>query len=100
MTQSNPNLDLWILPLTGDRKPYRLTQSRFNESFGRFSPDGRWIAYMSDESGRPEIYIDGQRNLPVTTKSGRFLQTAARIPNGEVTDENCPIPDWIRNSLP
>lgn len=57
VTQSNPNLDLWILPLTGDRKPYRLTQSRFNESFGRFSPDGRWIAYMSDESGRPEIYI-------------------------------------------
>ena len=55
---TNPNWDLWILPLNGDSKPYPLTQTPFNENFGRFSPDGRWIAYASDESGRYEIYVE------------------------------------------
>jgi Tol biopolymer transport system component len=49
--------DLWILPLTGERKPVPLLQSQFNESQGQFSPDGRWFAYTSDESGRPEVYV-------------------------------------------
>jgi Tol biopolymer transport system component len=57
VTHANPNWDLWILPLKGGRKPYRLTQSRFNEQAGRFSPDGQWIAYVSDESGRYEVYV-------------------------------------------
>jgi Tol biopolymer transport system component len=49
--------DIWILPVGGDRKPYPLVQSSFREWFGEFSPDGRWIAYDSDESGRSEIYL-------------------------------------------
>jgi dipeptidyl aminopeptidase/acylaminoacyl peptidase len=49
--------DLWALPVVGDRTPLPVAQSRFNEGDGRFSPDGRWIAYASDESGRSEIYI-------------------------------------------
>jgi eukaryotic-like serine/threonine-protein kinase len=49
--------DLWILPMFGDRKPYAFLATRFNEGNGVFSPDGRWLAYESDESGRPEIYI-------------------------------------------
>jgi Tol biopolymer transport system component len=49
--------DLWILPLTGDRKPFPFLQTQFNEGQGRFSPDGRWIAYASDESGRSEVYV-------------------------------------------
>jgi eukaryotic-like serine/threonine-protein kinase len=59
--KTNPNWDLWILPLSQDRKPYPLIQSRFNESAGRFSPDGRLVAYVSDESGRPEICIRRSR---------------------------------------
>jgi hypothetical protein len=43
--------------LQDDRKPIPLLRTKFNESSGRFSPDGRWIAYTSDESGRDEIYI-------------------------------------------
>ena len=58
---STPNagaLDLWALPMTGDdRKPFPVVNSRFAEITGRFSPDGRWIAYMSNESGRQEIYV-------------------------------------------
>ncbi|MFN2453128.1 MAG: protein kinase [Pyrinomonadaceae bacterium] len=49
--------DLWVLPLFADAKPYPVLQSEFDERFGRFSPDGRWIAYMSNESGRPEVYV-------------------------------------------
>ena len=40
-----------ILPLTGERKPYVFLQTQFAETFGRFSPDGRWIVYSSDETG-------------------------------------------------
>ena len=43
--------DLWLLPLFGDRKPVRLLGTPFNEWEGSFSPDGRWLAYNSDESG-------------------------------------------------
>ena len=50
-------VDLWVLPLEGDRKPFPFLQTEFNEFNGQFSPDGRWIAYTSDESGRNEIYV-------------------------------------------
>jgi len=46
-----------ILPITGDRKPIPL-QSAFNTRQGRFSPDGRWLAYVSDESGADEVYLE------------------------------------------
>jgi serine/threonine protein kinase len=49
--------DLWVLPLEGDRKPVLLLGTQFNEREGRFSPDMRWIAYTSSESGRPEVYV-------------------------------------------
>jgi Tol biopolymer transport system component len=48
--------DLWVLPLDGGGKPIQLTQTPFNELNARFSPEGHWIAYQSDESGRDEIY--------------------------------------------
>jgi len=49
--------DLWVLPLGGDRKPVPFLRTSFWESRAQFSPDGRWIAYMSDESGRNEVYV-------------------------------------------
>jgi Tol biopolymer transport system component len=79
--------DLWVLPLFGDRpstrsassgstvspvepstgsgrpepaegrKPFPFLQTQFNEAPGQFSPDGRWTAYVSDESGRDEVYV-------------------------------------------
>ena len=49
--------DLWILPTGGDRKPYPYVQSAASEYSGHFSPDGRWIAYSSDESGKYEVYV-------------------------------------------
>jgi Tol biopolymer transport system component len=52
-------VDMLVLPMTGDRKPQTLLQTPFNEGRGRFSPDGRWVVYESDESGHPEIYAVG-----------------------------------------
>ncbi len=49
--------DIWILPLTGDRKPYPFLATDFKESLPRFSPDGKWMLYISDESGKDEAYV-------------------------------------------
>ena len=54
---SPTGLDLWVFPLSGDRKPVPFLNTKFNESAGQFSPDGRWVAYQSDESGRNEVYV-------------------------------------------
>ena len=48
--------DIWAAPTDGG-KPLELIASKFTEAHGRVSPDGRWIAYASDESGRFEIYV-------------------------------------------
>ena len=49
--------DLWLLPMVGDRKPVPFLQTQFNEAHAQFSPEGRWVAYASDESGRAEVYV-------------------------------------------
>jgi Tol biopolymer transport system component len=49
--------DIWILPLFGDRKPFPFLQSEFEEASAEFSPDERFIAYVSNESGRNEVYV-------------------------------------------
>ena len=49
--------DLMAVPAAGGGKPYPVVQTPHSERFGRFSPDGRWIAYTSDESGRLEVYV-------------------------------------------
>lgn len=50
--------DIWILPRGGDQRPYPLLNSTANENLGVFSPDAKWIAYMSDETGRFEVYVE------------------------------------------
>ena len=67
--QSGPatGRDVYVLPLDGRQKPYPFVNSRFEERIAQFSPDGRWVAYQSDESGQPEIYV-----RPFQTASGRW----------------------------
>jgi Tol biopolymer transport system component len=50
------DFDVWVLPLTGDKKAFPIAQSPFNETPATFSPDGRWVTYCSNESGRVEVY--------------------------------------------
>jgi serine/threonine protein kinase/Tol biopolymer transport system component len=56
--ESNPTTgaDIWVLRIS-DRKPQPFLQTPFNESVPRFSPDGHWLAYISNESGRYEVYV-------------------------------------------
>ncbi len=49
--------DLWMVPMSGEHKPTPFLQTEFNETNALFSPDGRWVAYNSDESGTPETYV-------------------------------------------
>lgn len=49
--------DVWALPMTGDRKPFPVLRTAFEEQDAHFSPDGRWMAYQSNESGKSEVYV-------------------------------------------
>ena len=57
--------DLWLLPLTGDKKPVKFLASAADEMHGNFSPDGRLIAYTSNESGRFQVNV---QTLPLSDK--------------------------------
>jgi Tol biopolymer transport system component len=70
------SFDILVLPLTGDVKPIPVAQTDFYESDGRFSPNGQWIAYVSEESGRPEVYVQafpGPGNRVVISAEGGSL---------------------------
>ncbi|HMF92922.1 MAG TPA: hypothetical protein VKE96_01445 [Vicinamibacterales bacterium] len=49
--------DVWALPLDGSGVPVPIAMTRFSERWPQFSPDGRWIAYASDESGVREVHV-------------------------------------------
>jgi hypothetical protein len=51
------HFDLWIISLSGEHKARPLLEGGFNRTFPQISPDGRQLAYTSDESGRPEVYV-------------------------------------------
>ena len=51
------NSDLWVVPMVGEHTPSVFLKTPFNETRGVFSPDGRWVAYESNESGRDEVYV-------------------------------------------
>jgi Tol biopolymer transport system component len=66
--------DLWVLPLAGDRKPFRYLATPAEEMHGNFSPDGHFVAYTSNESGRYEVYVEtfprSDQRWPVSTNGG------------------------------
>jgi len=70
--------DLWILPMTGDPKPFPYLNREFQEAHAQFSPDGRWIAYTSDETGKSEVYIQsfplGGGKWQISTSGGDQAQ--------------------------
>jgi Tol biopolymer transport system component len=60
--------DIWVLPLTGDRKPYPFLKTDVQENWAAFSPNGRWVAYSSTESGQAEVYV-----TPFPKSSAKWL---------------------------
>jgi Tol biopolymer transport system component/predicted Ser/Thr protein kinase len=74
--------DLWFVPVTREGKirpgasPSPLVRDRFDQFNGRFSPDTRWVAYTSDESGQNEVYVrsfpESREKLRISTGGGTF----------------------------
>ena len=66
--------DIWILPFFGNRKPFPFLQSDFDKGAPSFSPNGQWIAYVSEESGTREVYVasfpDPRTRLQVSNQGG------------------------------
>jgi Tol biopolymer transport system component len=96
--------DLWVLSLDGDRKATPLLNGSFNESHGQISPDGKWLAYNSNETGTSEIYVQtflpGLGKWQVSTGGGVFprwrrdgheLFYMDRTTNGEIGSGRDPV---------
>ena len=72
---------LWILPMFGDRKAYSVISTEFNNTYSQFSPDGHWVAYDSNESGKDEIYAvafpNATARFQISTTGGANVQWRA-----------------------
>jgi hypothetical protein len=104
------------MPMDGDRKPFPVVQTDFEERDAQFSPDGKWIAYQSNESGRFEIYVQpfpgpggrtqistnggaqvrwrpGGRELFYIALDERLMAVTIRVSSdGKAIDADAPIP--------
>jgi hypothetical protein len=75
-TQRSPSedFDLWLLPLTGNRTPFLYVHAEGDQNQAQISPDGRWLAYVSTETGRNEVYVQSfpqaGKKLQVSTVGG------------------------------
>ena len=74
VSTSPSDMDIWAVGLDGDRTPFAVVRTSFEEREGRFSPDGNWIAYQSNQTGRHEVYVrpfnrDGEP-LPISVHGG------------------------------
>ena len=73
-TVPESDYDLWLLPLGDGGQPAKFIVSRGDQMHGNFSPDGRLLAYTSNESGRFEVYVEtfprSDRKLPISTNGG------------------------------
>ncbi len=74
--KSNTNFDIWALPMfpdqSGERKPFPVVATNFTDVYPAFSPDGKWLAYVNNETGRFEIYIQ-----PFPSGAGRWQVSTA-----------------------
>jgi dipeptidyl aminopeptidase/acylaminoacyl peptidase len=73
-TQTGGGFGIWILPLFGDKKAFPFIQNQYNLLTSTFSPDGKWIAYSSQESGRRDVFISsfpgGSSKFQVSANGG------------------------------
>jgi len=63
---------IWVMPMKGERKPRPFLETQFKTESGMFSPDGHWVAYVSNDSGEDEVYV-----VPFPGPAGRVRVSAA-----------------------
>ena len=100
--QASTDRNIWVVPLEGEREPRPFLQTPFNEGGAVISPDGRWLAYVSNESGRFDVYVQpfpgpgGKRqisteggNEPVWSRNGEelFYRNGNQMMAVEITTE-------------
>jgi Tol biopolymer transport system component len=75
-TPEETAFDIWMLPLEDGGEPFPFIATPSREEWARFSPDGRWVAYQSNETGREEIYITSfpvqDRRVQVSIDGGQY----------------------------
>ena len=81
-TDPKTGADIWVMALEGERKPKTFLQTPFTEESPMLSPDGKWLAYSSTESGRREVYVQ-----PFPGPGGKWL----------ISSEGGIAPVWARN---
>jgi len=63
--------DIHAIPISGDHKPHLLVGGPYDQNFGAISPDGRWVSYRSNESGKNEIYVQSLANATMKVQVSR-----------------------------
>ena len=94
---SQTDIDLWVVPMVGEHTPSVFLKTPFQEAYSAFSPDGRWVAYQSNASGRNEIYV--RRFVPpgaLRLRSGPAAGAAAAEAGGQwqVSTAGGIMPAW------
>ena len=105
---ANAKSEIWIVSARGDPAPHKLIAGDWNVSFSRFSPDGRWILFTSDESGRDELYVQafplaGPRYLASRggiEGAGVWTQGGREIVYGGVDKQARAVAVAIKNGTP
>jgi Tol biopolymer transport system component len=89
---NSTDADIWVLPMTAEKKPVPFLHTKGSAYDAQFSPDGRWVAYTSTESGRPEVYV-------VSFDGAKVLSGAGGAPAGKwlISSDGGWVPRWRRD---
>jgi Tol biopolymer transport system component len=87
--------DIWIAPLFGDQKPSAYLNTAYNETSPKLSPNGKWLAYVSDETSRNEVYL---QTFPRPERKSRSRLMVAILRYGAATAKNSTTSARIRSS--
>jgi eukaryotic-like serine/threonine-protein kinase len=90
---NNSEADIWVLPLTGEKEPILFLQASAAAYDAQFSPDGRWVAYTSRESGSPEVYVTSFDAAKILSGAG----VGAQGGKWQISNDEGTTPRWRRD---
>jgi len=76
-TDPKTGLDIWVLPTEGEKKPFVFLQTPFTDGVPRFSPDGKFVVYVSQDQGRPEVFV---QTFPASGNRWQISNNGGRAP--------------------